>query len=309
MTSDDTDTGDTDTGDIPAIGWQQRGTVVGVDGSSGSLRALRWALAREDRFGDTVPVMVWEYPLWSSASLMAGAGAMPPAEQMQEAANEAAVTTLAAEAPPLVERVVVREGSTATVLLEEAEAASLLVVGSRGHGALMSALMHSVGASCAAHTPVPLVVVPDDTDHVPGTESILVGIDGSENSDEALVWALSYAAAGDTVTAVGVWGIPAVTGFEQVVLEPEAIESGTRAMVDDSVARVCARVGADPDRVSIEIRQGDSRSVLRSMSEHSDVLVLGARGAAGVAHWLFGSVTTSLVHRPVCPTVVVPHDE
>jgi nucleotide-binding universal stress UspA family protein len=298
-----------DTSARKPIGWQQRGIVVGVDGSSGSLRALRWALAREDRFGATQPVMVWEYPLWSSASLMAGAGAMPPAEQMQDAASEAAIATLEAEAPELVDRVVVREGSTATVLLEQAEEASLLVVGSRGHGALMSALMHSVGASCAAHTPVPLVVVPDDTDHAPGGETILVGIDGSENSDEALAWALSYAGPGDTITAVGVWGIPAVTGFEQVVLEPEAIESGTRDMVDDAVARVCARVGADSDHVSIEIRQGDSRSVLRSMSEDADVLVLGARGAAGIAHWLFGSVTTSLVHRPICPTVVIPHDE
>ncbi len=292
------------TDDRPEVG----GVVVGVDGSSGAQRALRWALAREGRFGRIRPVLVWEYPLWSSASLLAGAGAMPPAEAMQQAAAEALHTTLSEVDPELLDRAIVREGSTSTVLLEEAETASLLVVGSRGHGALMSALLHSVAASCAAHTPVPMVVVPDASDHEPGAERILVGIDGSENADEALSWALEYAGDADDVVAVGVWGIPAVTGFEQVVLEPEAIESGTRAVVEETVARVCARTGTDPAGITVEVRQGDSRSVLRSLSQDADLLVLGARGATGVAHWLFGSVTTSLVHRPDCPTAVVPHE-
>jgi len=288
---------------------QDKGIVVGVDGSPGSLRALRWSSAREDRFGPSRVVLVWEYPLWSSASLMAGAGAMPPAQQMADAAQEALHAALADVRPDLADDAVVREGSTATVLLDEATSASLLVVGSRGHGALTSALLHSVGASCAAHTPVPMVVVPDDSDHDPGAERVLVGIDGSANSDEALAWALGYAGSADQVTAVGVWGIPAVTGFEQVVLEPEAIADGSRAMVDEAVSRVSARVGADPASVHVEVHQGDSRSVLRSLSAEADLLVLGARGAAGVAHWLFGSVTTSLVHHPDCPTVVVPlHD-
>ncbi len=287
---------------------QVGGVVVGVDGSPGSLRALRWAQAREDRFGPLRPVLVWEYPLWSSASLMAGAGAMPPAEQMHRAATEALETALGELDPGLLERAVVREGSTSTVLLEEAETASLLVVGSRGHGALVSALLHSVGASCAAHTPVPMVVIPDASDHEPGGERILVGIDGSENADEALAWALEYSGGDDELVAVGVWGIPAVTGFEQVVLEPDAIETGTRSSVEEAVARVSARAGTDPAAVTVDIEQGDSRSVLRSMSHDADLLVLGARGAAGVAHWLFGSVTTSLVHRPECPTAVVPHE-
>lgn len=300
--TDDAMNGDRE--DQPLVG----GVVVGVDGSPGSLRALRWAGTRADRFGELRPVLVWEYPLWSSASLLAGAGAMPPAEQMHQAATEALATALADVDPGLLERASVREGSTSTVLLEEAETASLLVIGSRGHGAFMSALLHSVGAACAAHTPVPMVVVPESSDHEPGGERILVGIDGSENADEALVWALDYASQGDQVVAVGVWGIPAVTGFEQVVLEPEAIESGTRAMVDEAVARVSARTGTDPAAVAVEVHQGDSRSVLRSLSQDADLLILGARGATGVAHWLFGSVTTSLVHHPECPTAVVPHE-
>lgn len=54
---------------------------------------------------------------------------------------------------------IVQEGNPAAALLEQAAAASLLVVGSRGHGAFSGMLLGSVSRHCVSHAPCPVVVV------------------------------------------------------------------------------------------------------------------------------------------------------
>jgi nucleotide-binding universal stress UspA family protein len=57
---------------------------------------------------------------------------------------------------------VVREGAPARVLLEEADDADLLVVGSRGLGGFRGLLLGSVSQQCSHHAPCPVVVVPHE---------------------------------------------------------------------------------------------------------------------------------------------------
>ncbi len=52
------------------------------------------------------------------------------------------------------------EGTPAPTLLEAAEGADLLVVGSRGRGGFTGLLLGSVSQQCALHAPCPLVIVP-----------------------------------------------------------------------------------------------------------------------------------------------------
>ena len=88
-------------------------------------------------------------------------------EKLQEAAQEEGthlLQELKAQgiAPAAEERV--EPGSPVVKLIEiaESEQADLLVVGSRGHGALKSAVLGSVSRELAAHAPCPVVVVPPD---------------------------------------------------------------------------------------------------------------------------------------------------
>lgn len=137
--------------------------VVGVDGSAGSRAALQFAADEAVRRGGAVlrAVSAWQYPYIALAPAPLG-GAVAPAPEMQAAAEEALESVLAEFAVPAgvtVERVV-REGSAAHVLLEEAADATLLVVGARGHGGFTGLLLGSVATQCVNHARVPTAVIP-----------------------------------------------------------------------------------------------------------------------------------------------------
>lgn len=138
--------------------------VVGVDGSEGSLEALRWA-AEEARLRSAklVALHAWYAPY---APAMPGIGeptALPVDRTVvQQAADEALDASLreagvAGEGIEL-ERAVV-EDSAARALLDRAEDADLLVVGSRGHGRIAGALLGSISQQVAQHASCPVVIV------------------------------------------------------------------------------------------------------------------------------------------------------
>ncbi|MDA1360943.1 universal stress protein [Glycomyces luteolus] len=139
---------------------EQGAVVVGVDGSPPSRRALRWAVRQAEATGmKIVAVYAWRPPTRYGTGVMV----MPGVEWAEEAraALYSTVETFSARWPnvPIEQRVI--EGHPAAVLLEQAEGADLLVVGSRGHGGFMGALLGSVSNHCVHHATCPVVVVPD----------------------------------------------------------------------------------------------------------------------------------------------------
>jgi len=131
--------------------------VVGVDGSDSSLNALRWAAKEARLTGATLhAVTAWEYPL--SYGWAAVPDRFDP-DGDARAMLEDAVRAVRAEEPDVPITLNVIEGHPAAALLAAAEDASLLVVGSRGHGAFTGVLLGSVGEHCAHHAKCPLVIV------------------------------------------------------------------------------------------------------------------------------------------------------
>jgi nucleotide-binding universal stress UspA family protein len=138
--------------------------VVGVDGSEGSLQALRWA-ADEARLRKALlqVVLAWDYP----ASLLAGASfSVPDLEILGDFGKlaEARLGQALQDASSALEGVEVErrviEGAPALALIEAAKDADLLVVGTRGHGGFVGLLLGSVSQQCAHHAPCPIVIVP-----------------------------------------------------------------------------------------------------------------------------------------------------
>jgi nucleotide-binding universal stress UspA family protein len=138
----------------------QRRIVVGVDGSPTSRQALRWAVGQAALTGATVEaVHALEIPVTDGWAPM-----FDLVEHLSKAAEHmlaGAVAETARAHPTVVVRARVIEGHPATVLLSAAEGADLLVLGSRGHGGFVGALLGSVSQHCAHHATCPVVIIRD----------------------------------------------------------------------------------------------------------------------------------------------------
>ena len=136
---------------------QQEVIVVGVDGSEPSKQALRWAARQANLTGAPLhAVTAWEHPARH------GIGATIPPEDFAATAGEVLSAAVRDALDPtfdgeIRESVVV--GHPAQVLIDTAQNAQLLVVGSRGHGGVSGALLGSVSQYCTQHARCPVVVV------------------------------------------------------------------------------------------------------------------------------------------------------
>jgi nucleotide-binding universal stress UspA family protein len=134
--------------------------VVGVDGSEGGRRALRWALDEAARCGDTVrAVTAWQ---WAGAEAMAPVAVNPDQQRQQ---TDAMLATEIADVlddlgDPRPVTGTVTEGLPGPVLADAARTARLLVIGSHGHSRLFHAVLGSVMQECVRRAPCPVVVVP-----------------------------------------------------------------------------------------------------------------------------------------------------
>lgn len=276
--------------------------VVGVDGSDGAEHALAWAVDKGPVLGRIAPVTAFQLPF----AFDEVSGRFPRAELAvyRTAAEARLAATVSKIDPELADRAVVIEASPGPGLVEMAADADLLVVGTRGRGALAAGLLGSVSSYCANHSPVPVVVVPPDCPATKPLSAAAVGVDGSENADAALRWAVEHVTPNGIVYAVGALSAWGYMGDD---LDPptELLERRVREKVAESVARVSRPAGGPEIKIRTVLQ--DARVALRRLDTHQvDLLVVGARGLKGVPHLILGSVASALIHHPTVPTVVIP---
>lgn len=133
-------------------------------------------------------------------------------------------------------------------------------------------------------------------------EQIVVGYDGSENSDRALDWGIQEVGvlAGELKVVVSM-GRPVAVDPSLYGPFLEALEQEADKIAAAAVAR--ARDAGVP--VVAVVERGDAAGVLVHESEHAASLVLGRRGRRGVRGRL-GSVTAAAAAHAKCPVVVLP---
>ena len=137
--------------------------VVGIDGSECSKTALGWAGRYSTLTGTPLKAMaVWHEP-WSFGWLPPSPDDRNPHEVAFAMLEQVVKDVLGSEfSEPLTKSVKV--GSPAHALTEESRTASLIVVGSRGHGEVAGILLGSVSEFLVAHAHCPVVVVRDGTE-------------------------------------------------------------------------------------------------------------------------------------------------
>ena len=138
-------------------------------------------------------------------------------------------------------------------------------------------------------------------------QRIVVGVDGSDPSKEALRWALGLASlTGGTVDAVTAWQYPAAaSGYGWVPVPADDIDYASLA--EKSLAETISEVaGPDPDVViNPVVINGYPAAVLLHEAESADLLVVGSRGHSEFTDTLLGSVSQNCVHHARCPVVII----
>jgi len=133
-------------------------------------------------------------------------------------------------------------------------------------------------------------------------QRFVVGIDGSEQSQEALRWALRQARlTGASVDMVAVWRYP-VTYSLAVMGEDLGLEAEARKML----AEVLSQAGEDAAGVEVRelVGEGPPAQVLLDSARGADLLIVGSRGRGGFASAVLGSVSLACVLHAPCPVLV-----
>ena len=288
--------------------------VVGVDGSQGSQNALRWGLALAERHD--VPVrLVYAYdPAVHDMRIGGGYDAGVLADVFAVARDQLdAAAVLAAEAHPgltVTTRLV--DDSAAAALVDESHEAETVVLGTHGVSAFSTLVAGSTTMNVATHARCPVIAVPSTAAQAFGGRGVVVGVDGSELSDDAIGFAFRHAAeAGASLTAVLAW---------MDAVAPAALGAAFPAH-DDATHRV--REAHEQLMTWIEPWAGKYPGVvvhrrvvhehpvraLASASDGAELLVVGCRGRGAVRSMLLGSVSHGVLHLAGCPVAVVHHHD
>lgn len=133
-------------------------------------------------------------------------------------------------------------------------------------------------------------------------KKIVVGVDASTESKEALAWALSQAGERDEVVVVHAWDVPLVAGYEvAVAIDPREIEQASSSFLDEFVAE------ANDSRVTPLLAQGHPGRSIAEVGADADMVVVGHRGS-GKASVILGSTANYVLHHVERPVVVIRGD-
>lgn len=190
-------------------------------------------------------------------------------------------------------------------LVEESRTARMVVVGAHSREDTSHEFRHSPALAVAprAHCPVAVVPLP-----LPGRRSgVVVGVDGSEHSDAAVLFAAEEAVAfGEELAIVHAWSpvnmwdpalMSAETHHEQMVADGRRlVETAAEAVERLHPGLVVRRV----------VEEGFPAALLARTARHASLLVVGGRGIRGRRH---AHVAHDLLLAPPCPVIVLPTRE
>ena len=145
------------------------------------------------------------------------------------------------------------------------------------------------------------------TAHTPSNR-IVVGVDGSESSQQALRWARSLAAAtGATIEAVMITPVAPAYAWAGAFWGAAPGEPDPDATAEKILtATVDAAFGANrPTDLELTVTRGGAAEVLVACSRSARMVVVGSRGHGGFAGLLLGSVSSAVAEHASCPVLVV----
>ncbi|MEV1147543.1 universal stress protein, partial [Micromonospora sp. NPDC049799] len=198
------------------------------------------------------------------------------------------------------------DGAATPVLVTESREAALVVLGSRGLGGFAGLLIGSVTLRVSAHAACPVLVVRGEAR---ADGPVVVGVDGSELSTEAVAFAFEEAAhRGAPLVAVHAWLYPTPVGPGDIlplVYDLNDFGEQEERALAESVTGFTERYPDVP--VRHRLVRGTPARVLVEESEKAQLVVVGASGVGALGGLLLGSVSHAVLHHAHCPLAIVRH--
>ena len=279
--------------------------VVGVDPSASGSAALDWALREAVSTGAALhAVRAWTYSAYVAEAYVYGPPTAEPSSEavaQLEADEQLKLATARVAGADTVECTATAVfGPTALVLIERAKSGTMLVVGSRSHGALSRAVLGSVSSAVLHHATMPVTVVPEPGHEDRRAPRVLVGVDHSPAALTALQVGVEQARRRDAVLVpVYVHAPMEVPRGGEHAPDIAMLESSERHQLE------AAAKAAGALQVEAQVLVGNAAAQLLDMARPQDLLVLGSRGHGGFTGLLLGSVSTQVAQHAPCPVLVV----
>ena len=261
--------------------------VVGVDGSAHAERAVAWAgrqAALERRAVRLVAV---------------GDDGASLADRAAEA--------LARTRPDVEVQTCPGAGDPREVLLELSREAHLLVVGSRGMGAVRSLLLGSVSSAVSAHAACPVVVCRPQGTRTP--RGIVVGADGTVESLPVIEFAFRQADLhAQPLTVVhGFWDAAVAVAQYRLAQGRDAREPDLEELQALLAVSVAGMGETYPDvQVSLVLKHGFVEEALAPRHDGLELIVVGRHPGSAAARLMQSSVSSLVLERAQGPVAVVP---
>jgi nucleotide-binding universal stress UspA family protein len=288
----------------------QPGSVIcGVDGSADATRALHWAAAQASLERRPLAVVTAAGLDQGGTPTWAGAGGtlVIPTDELERvtAVAESAAASVMLQRPELEVVAHAATGDPRDVLTRLSEHAHLLVLGSRGRGALRSRVLGSVSATVSRHAHCPVVVCrPEFAGKV--RRGVLVGADGTPEGHEVMDFAFRAASERDlplTVLHSFHDVLAAVHGPHLVGRGEECLEE-ERLLVGESLAGFADKY---PDvHVTTQLARGLPAQCLAADSERWHLIVVGRHPTESLSRTLSPTVATAVVEMAHTTVAVVP---
>jgi nucleotide-binding universal stress UspA family protein len=281
------------------------GIIVGVDGSAESDAAVRWAAHDAALRGLPLTVVYVETPppaTWAQAPALVQSPEEEHAESRGLLDHASTIARDTVTTQIVVNSELLPPSATVPTLVEQSKDAELIVLGSRGRGALSRSVLGSVSAGLIRHAHCPVALIRDDDPQKPHAAEgpVLVGIDGSTSE---LATAIAFEEASlrhANLIALHAWNdisMNSISGYDW---------SPTTTKEDQLLSRALADWPERYPDVTVEKRVVSDRAAhaLVDASESAQLVVVGTHGSGALAGMLLSSVSNAVVQAVHTPVIV-----
>jgi nucleotide-binding universal stress UspA family protein len=276
--------------------------VVGYNGKKHSRVALAWAA--EEAAQRNAPLLVLFAANYPGMTLEPGPGLLQRDPGALEAAQEVTARGVseAIEAHPGLLIVGATEVTSPSQALTEASSdAALVVLGSRGYGRILGALLGSVAFAVAARAICPAIVVKDESGdrRVGPQRRVVVGTDGSAEAAAAVAFAADRAAAASAALEI----ITCTGGHQVEDVGEHELRAAAERIAEEAADRLAQ---THPDLpLSTRVEDCPAERTLVDASADAGLVVVGTRGRGAFEGMLLGSVSHAVIYGAECAAAVV----